>query len=67
MLLGPDKQKTLTIELQLAASLGSNTIKPDPLTNPCLLPDNLKESPITSALGKPELDPQLQRPWINIS
>jgi len=44
----------------LAASAGSNTIKPEPLTDPCLLLDSL-ESPITSALGKTELDPQLPK------
>lgn len=45
------------LEFWLAASTGSNTIEPDPLTNSCLLFDNL-ESPITSDLGKPELESQ---------
>lgn len=38
ILLGPEKQKTLTIQLWLAASAGSNTTKPERLTNPLPAP-----------------------------
>lgn len=72
MLLGPNR---VTIELQLAASAGSYTIKPELLTNPCLLLDNLESAitralenqsgcPATKATGKHQLAlKQLSAPW----